>query len=760
MTPEPPDFPASQLFLRRLAYSLVRDEARAEDLVQETWATWVEERPSGLAEPRAWLARVLRNRAFNQKRGDARRAEREELSGRPDASAPEIDGTLEAQAQLIEALRHLEEPYRSALVERYYHDLSPREIAERSGTPLNTIKARLVRGLAKLREAMDRRYGGDRSAWCHWLTILGAPPIAAGAPAGSGRAAPASGGGQGLAPFAGVGGSGGMTLLGWLVLGAVLVAGAVMQSGWGRAPHKDAPVEDRQASVPLRETVAPEESGRVEVPTEAAPRRAKTPLERPESLGYVSSEPEGELPARAAIPALAESFDWPQYGGGPDHANYREIRDRQDEVFAPSVQWFMPGCEGQPTIEGGELYTGGLSLLRLDPDTGMPLDMAGDLFKSELSKLFENIAKRATEGDAESIGALMGAYGSGSGELDLNDKRVHTVAPAPVLTAKLVLARRTRGGGVVAFDRALRKEIWRWDSGWEDSSSEDDPATRIPLCLTDGGIVLVNLHRQIVALSESDGRELWRHSVNGSIEMVPAESEGVVFFGTDKGQLVALAASTGQLIWERSGEGFGSSAPIAFRGSVFVTCESTTKPGDPQPPMSERLRAWDANSGALLWEEALFPGRESTGLCVDGWAKSLIAYQGASARHFSLSFGKVTSGFRELRLDGEPTGAPAVVGKSLVVAQSGGRLSVYDLSEDRHKTGESHLRWAFQLPGGAEVEDFVATGRRIYLATSIGLFCLADDPSKDPPEDGTVLEWDGNPREPSYVNEGESAGKR
>src|SRR6185436_9950328 len=291
----------------RLAYSLVRDEARAEDLVQETWATWVEERPSGLAEPRAWLARVMRNRAFNQKRGDARRAEREELSGRPDASAPEIDGTLEAQAQLIEALRHLEEPYRSALVERYYHDLSPREIAERSGTPLNTIKARLVRGLAKLREAMDRRYGGDRRAWCHWLTIPGAPPIAAGAPAGSGRAAPASGGGQGLAPFAGVGGSGGMTLLGWLVLGAVLVAGAVMQSGWGRAPHKDAPVEDGQASVPLRETVAPEESGRVEVPTEAAPRRAKTPLERPESLGYVSSEPEVKLPARAAIPELART---------------------------------------------------------------------------------------------------------------------------------------------------------------------------------------------------------------------------------------------------------------------------------------------------------------------------------------------------------------------------------------------------------------------------------------------------------------------
>src|SRR5262245_51743094 len=145
--PEPPDFPASQLFLRRLAFSLVRDETKAEDLVQETWTTWIEERPSGLAEPRAWLARVLRNRAFNAKRADERRARREQLAGRPDSSAPEIDGTIEAQAQLIEALRRLEEPYRSTLVKRYYHDLAPSEIAESTGTPLNTVKARLARGL-------------------------------------------------------------------------------------------------------------------------------------------------------------------------------------------------------------------------------------------------------------------------------------------------------------------------------------------------------------------------------------------------------------------------------------------------------------------------------------------------------------------------------------------------------------------------------------------------------------------------------------
>ena len=47
---ELPQFRANQAFLRRLARGLVHDDAHADDLVQETWTSWVERRPEAVGE--------------------------------------------------------------------------------------------------------------------------------------------------------------------------------------------------------------------------------------------------------------------------------------------------------------------------------------------------------------------------------------------------------------------------------------------------------------------------------------------------------------------------------------------------------------------------------------------------------------------------------------------------------------------------------------------------------------------------------------
>src|SRR4029079_12015936 len=76
--------------LRRLARRLVRDDAEADDLVQETW-TSVLEKPR-THEPAAgwkrWLFAVARTLARERRRSEGRRARREQTAARPESDSP------------------------------------------------------------------------------------------------------------------------------------------------------------------------------------------------------------------------------------------------------------------------------------------------------------------------------------------------------------------------------------------------------------------------------------------------------------------------------------------------------------------------------------------------------------------------------------------------------------------------------------------------------------------------------------------------
>ncbi len=746
--PELPDFPASQLFLRRLAYSLVHDEARAEDLVQDTWAAWVEHRPRGVTEPKAWLARVLRNRAFNLKRGDERRAQRESFAGRPDPSTPETDGTLEAQAKLIEALRELEEPYRSTLVQRYYHDLAPKEIAERAGAPLNTVKARLARGLEKLRAAMDQRYRGDRKAWCHWLTVLGSTPPPAIVPHSS-------------APLTGVGGS--SSTLAWVGVVALVAAAAVwrgIQTGGpeGRGPtagQPDAvatpPALGIAARQPDRSSVTRKESTR--------PRRRVEELDEPRADEKRVLTPADVFPWLIPVTLegdadVREVFEWTQYAGGPEHHAWRE---REDEVLMPVVRWFMPGCSGQPTLSGGELYTGGLALVRLDPLGGQNtaasvVDLVeGILPDVALLAQLGYVADRADE-DRERRPLRRYEVERFEGRLrDLrtDDPRSHSIAGAPVLTPKLILARRTRDGGVSAFDRALEKRVWTWEPSGARFSTADD-ATRIPLCLASDKVVLVPNYRRLVALAVEDGKELWSFSCNGVIRMVPACADGRVFFGMDKGLFFALDLETGEEQWKATFGRFGWTAPVVLGEHVLCADRGgdrsyygqyTWGPGETFDSDQEpgHLRALVAKNGRELWSTEL----AGFGLSLPSRGpdpRDVLAGFGSQVARFAVQSGKVEEKHR-VKTAQHPFVTPTVVGTSLVFGALDGALYVHD-----YESGE--LRWAFRPPGDAKVTDFVHSGKRIYVATSVGLFCLGDDRKQAPPAPGFVLEWNGDTTKP------------
>ncbi len=179
MTAESVSIPAEALlrhraFVRALARSLVRDEHAAEDLVQETWLTALRRPPRSTAALPAWLARVVRTRAQNAARGEARRVSREVAAAREEAdeSEEQLREHLAMQQKVVQAVLELKEPYRTVVLLRYYQGLSPSEIAVRRGVPEGTARAQVSRAHDLLRDRLDAEFGGSRKAWSAGLLLL------------------------------------------------------------------------------------------------------------------------------------------------------------------------------------------------------------------------------------------------------------------------------------------------------------------------------------------------------------------------------------------------------------------------------------------------------------------------------------------------------------------------------------------------------------------------------------------------------------
>lgn len=161
-------------FVRALAKSLLFDDAQVDDVVQQTWLEALRhEVPQGPAR-RGWLARVVRSRASNARRGARRQHERERAAARPEAveSPDELLAREEQRRMVVAAVAALPEPYRSTVMLRYFEGHEPRAIARLQGTPLETVHTRLKRARALLRERLDAAHDGDRRAWMLALVPL------------------------------------------------------------------------------------------------------------------------------------------------------------------------------------------------------------------------------------------------------------------------------------------------------------------------------------------------------------------------------------------------------------------------------------------------------------------------------------------------------------------------------------------------------------------------------------------------------------
>ena len=154
-------------FVRALARRLTVDAHTAEDAEQQLWLQAMQHPPQHAASLRGWLSRVLTNIVRNNNVASNRRTYHEHRRD-PFADVDPVDLELERESirgSLAGALSSLSPEYEAIIRLRFLEDRTTKEIASDLELPVNTVYTRLRRGLAHLREKLDREYAGDRAAW-------------------------------------------------------------------------------------------------------------------------------------------------------------------------------------------------------------------------------------------------------------------------------------------------------------------------------------------------------------------------------------------------------------------------------------------------------------------------------------------------------------------------------------------------------------------------------------------------------------------
>ena len=143
---------------------ILGDRKEAEDALQDVYITlWrnAARYDASRASPIAWLATFARNRAVDRLRtGKVRRGAVpvDEAAGLADSAAMADDMLIdeERSARVHTCIQGLDDPQRGAIRSAFLDGYTYAELAERQDVPLGTMKSWIRRGLAKLRDCMER----------------------------------------------------------------------------------------------------------------------------------------------------------------------------------------------------------------------------------------------------------------------------------------------------------------------------------------------------------------------------------------------------------------------------------------------------------------------------------------------------------------------------------------------------------------------------------------------------------------------------
>jgi RNA polymerase sigma-70 factor (ECF subfamily) len=143
----------------RTVYLIARDRGHAEEITQDAFYQLLRhwENVARLEWPEAWVRRVAVRMALRHARREAIRSVLERRAALT-ALVPDSD------ASMVELLRGLPAPQRTAIVLHYYEDQPLDQVAQIMDCSVNTVKSHLHRGRTKLRATLSASTGGGRDA--------------------------------------------------------------------------------------------------------------------------------------------------------------------------------------------------------------------------------------------------------------------------------------------------------------------------------------------------------------------------------------------------------------------------------------------------------------------------------------------------------------------------------------------------------------------------------------------------------------------
>jgi RNA polymerase sigma-70 factor (ECF subfamily) len=156
-----------QFRLFRYLVYITGDRTRAEDFFQETWIRVLERghQYDGKSRFEGWLFAIARNLVIDWQRQrktqsldtltDPEQANPLQIKDERNTSALESVLSTEQDAQVQGALGQIAAVYREVLLLRFQEELQIEEIAAVLNAPASTVKSRLYRGLAALRETLQ-----------------------------------------------------------------------------------------------------------------------------------------------------------------------------------------------------------------------------------------------------------------------------------------------------------------------------------------------------------------------------------------------------------------------------------------------------------------------------------------------------------------------------------------------------------------------------------------------------------------------------